>query len=61
VEGGEVSQPKREPMLVPVGYQTQQIRRRATRPLHSRKAVLAEAEAAFKLKTEDGHDRQTEK
>lgn len=32
----------------PVGYQTQSVHRRMTRPLHARReAILAEAEAVF--------------
>jgi hypothetical protein len=34
----------------PVGYVTQDIRRRRIRPVHSRKAILEQAEAAFKSK-----------
>jgi hypothetical protein len=41
---------QREPAFIPIGYQTQQVRRRATRPLHSREAILAAAEAVFKPK-----------
>ncbi len=35
----------------PRGYTTQTIRRRMTRPLHSRAAILANAEAVFKDST----------
>jgi hypothetical protein len=35
--------------LMPLGYQTQPLRKRMTRPLHSRRAAILEAaEAAFK-------------
>jgi hypothetical protein len=44
---------KREPALIPIGYSTQKIRQRATRPLHSRAAVLEAAEAVFKPKARE--------
>lgn len=35
----------------PVGYTARPVARRATRPLHRRKAILDEAEAVFKPAT----------
>jgi hypothetical protein len=44
--------------LVPVGYQAQPLRKRMTRPLHSRRAAIFEAaEAAFKGKLHDEKQR----
>jgi hypothetical protein len=45
---------KREPVLLPIGYITQQVRRRATRPLHNRRdEIRANAEAAFTMSNSD--------
>jgi hypothetical protein len=41
---------------VPVGYQTRQIRKRMTRPLHRRTAILEAAEAVFAAKREESKD-----
>lgn len=41
------------PRLVPIGYETPSTQRRFTRPLHSRRvAILANAEAVFKIHDE---------
>ncbi len=40
-------------MSEPIGYQTQQLRHRVTRPLHRRETIRAVAEAAFKDKIHD--------
>jgi hypothetical protein len=41
------------PQLVPIGYSVPAIRRRTSRPLHSRQAVLEAAEAVFKPKARE--------